>query len=239
MHQVGGTELIDRTMARARTTGTKIDFSTVRATLDVLGVLGLLAGGCFAVMQYLSAKEDARVSRTMEYIDRYEQGEVATARRAINESLKPFLSQFQELEAEKAVSAEVKRDLVFSIMESSQKQATEQRVNQFAKAYDPLIERGRASLQERRDLIRSSVEATPSQDIAGNVDRLVDFFEGLRTCVAEKVCDERVAVGYFSSAEAPELWNNFWPYAELRRKNNARYAAGLEWFARPHGKKRV
>ncbi|WP_309642760.1 hypothetical protein [Phenylobacterium sp.] len=63
-----------------------------------------------------------------------------------------------------------------------------------------------------------------------DIDTVVDFFEGLRTCVRERVCSSEVALGYFGGAESRLFWRNFEPYINTRRENNPDYAKGLEWF---------
>lgn len=157
---------------------------------DLLSKLALIAGAAFAVFQFLEAQRAARVERTSTYIERYEEGRAADARRAIVAELRPYVGQFQRL-GEGGVSETEQAEIVLTLLDESEDGA-----------------------------------------LAANIDIMVDFYEGLWTCVRERLCDERVARGYFGAAAAPQFWRNFKPYIEDRRRNNETFAFGLEQFAR-------
>ena len=168
-------------VAEERKSGRFIDVS-----LDRLTKLGLIAGGVFALVQYLDARHDARVERPTSYIMRFEDGQAAVARRAINGTLRGYLSQFDGLEGE-TIDAQTRADMVMSVVEAE-------------------------------------------AGLADNIDMVVDFYEGLATCVREGLCASDVAHRYFA-ADAREFWNNFEPYVATRRINNADFAVGLATFA--------
>lgn len=182
-------------------------YPLVRETLDALGIAGLLAGGIFAAIQYKDAKGAQRIARTFEYIERYESGDVAEARRAINRVLRQYLTQFEELEAA-GLPCDPRDNLVRSII----------------KADVELQMTGR----EANKLPASGVDAP--ETIEDKIDRVVEFFDGLKICVHEEICNRRVAENYFSPDEARIFWNNFYPYISDRRKNYANYGKALEEF---------
>ena len=183
-------------------------YPLVRETLDVLGIAGLFAGGVFAAIQYNDAKGAQRIGRTFEYIARYESGDVAEARRAINRVLRQYLTQFEELEAA-GLPCDPRENLVRSII----------------KADVELQLAGR----EANKLAASAIDAP--ETIEDKIDRVVEFFDGLKICVKEEICNRRVAENYFSPDEARIFWSNFYPYISDRRKNYANYGKALEEFA--------
>ena len=157
---------------------------------DVISKFALVAGGLFAVVQFLDARHDAKVERTITYITRFEDGRVSESRRAIANAIRPYIPQFREMEAAGGVTAE-----------------------------------------DRRQVVMTLVDEGGNGDMAGDIDTVVDFYEGLWTCVHEDLCAADVAYGYFGEGEAPEFWQNFLPYMQDRRENNPAYAVGLEHFA--------
>lgn len=84
--------------------------------------------------------------------------------------------------------------------------------------------------QDRDELVLSIAEANDSR-IARNLDHVVDFFQGLNICVEEGLCDRRVAMAYFQTSDARDLWTNFEPYVRLRRENNPLYGREFERYA--------
>jgi hypothetical protein len=60
-------------------------------------VVAVVAGGSFALVQFFSAKHVEKINRTMEYIQRYEDGNVASARRSINDAIRPMEKDIQNL----------------------------------------------------------------------------------------------------------------------------------------------
>ena len=183
-------------------------YPLVRETLDVLGIAGLLAGGVFAAIQYSDAKDAERTSRTFEYIARYESGDVAEARRAINRVLRQYISQFEDLEAD-GLPDKQRDDMVRRIIRTDvELQLTSRQANGPAGA---------------------TIEAP--ETIEDKIDRVVEFYDGLDICVEEELCKSRVAVNYFSPNEARIFWDNFRPYILDRRKNYEGYGKALEKFA--------
>ncbi len=84
------------------------------------------------------------------------------------------------------------------------------------------------SPQDRANIFNAMDETNP--EILDDIDTVVDSFEGLKTCVVEKLCSRSVAIGYFSHSDARDIWRNSKTYIDDRRKNNGSYADGLEWF---------
>lgn len=181
----------------------------VRETLDVLGIAGLLVGGIFAAIQYVDAKAAQRTSRTFEYIERYESGDVAEARRAINRVLRQYLEQFEELKAA-GLAREERDDLVRSIIRAEVE-----------------IQSGGSA----RSAGNPSALESP-ETVEDKIDRIVEFYDGLKICVDEELCNRRVAVNYFAPDEARIFWDNFYPYILDRRQNYAGYGDALEAFAK-------
>ncbi|TAD75326.1 MAG: hypothetical protein EAY70_10615 [Sphingomonadales bacterium] len=184
-------------------------YPVVRETLDVLGIAGLLVGGIFAAIQYVDAKAAQRTSRTFEYIERYESGDVAEARRAINRVLRPYLEQFEDLEAE-GLPRKERDDVVRSIIRA---EVEIQSASSAKAAGNP-----------------SAIESP--ETVEDKIDRVVEFYDGLKVCVDEELCNERVTVNYFSPDEARIFWDNFYPYIMDRRANYPRYGDALEAFAK-------
>lgn len=87
------------------------------------------------------------------------------------------------------------------------------------------------SASDRRDMILTIAdENVDGRSIADDLDAIAQFYQSLKTCIDENLCDARVGRRYFSDP-ARELWIDFRPYFEERRKNNQRYAAELEALA--------
>jgi hypothetical protein len=87
--------------------------------------------------------------------------------------------------------------------------------------------------QDRIDVISTLMTVAGEGSLPGHVDTVVDFYEGLWTCVREDVCSKEVALGYFGGADAADFRANFQPYIDQRRENNPTYARGLDRFANP------
>ena len=188
-------------------------YPVVRGTLDVLGILGLLLGGIFAAIQYNDAKAAQRVARTFEYIERYESGDVAEARRAINRLLRPYIAQFKELESA-GLPCEERDNLVRTIIKA-----------------DVALQ---SSGKQSKGNTSSAVDAP--ETIEDKIDHIIEFYDGLKICVDEEICNQRVAENYFSPNEARIFWDNFYPYISDRRLNYRMYGAALEEFAAERGR---
>lgn len=101
----------------------------------------------------------------------------------------------------------------------------------YAPQFVSLEAEGGVDAETRKRIVSTLLEADPT--LPDHIDVLTDFYEGLWTCVDAEVCARDVAFAYFSPAEAPELRDNFETYIHERRRNNPRYAAGLDQFAKP------
>lgn len=154
--------------------------------IDALSKIGILIGAIFAGFQYLEAKQDAKVSRAVSYIDRYESGSISEARRRIDSALVKYLEQFRELDAEGISRA------------------------------------------DRDALVLAMVEPTADYNMTSDIDSIVSFFEAVRLCSTQGLCDGPTLNTYFQSDDTKLFMSNFEPYFVERRKNNPRYARGLE-----------
>lgn len=154
---------------------------------EIAAKIGLAGAAIFAIVQYRDAQEARRVERAMTYIDMFERGEIAEARRALNAALRPYQQQFAELAKQGGVSADDKKAIILTLMEGDE-----------------------------------------GVKLADSLDRMVDFYEGVRLCEAEKLCASSVVDGYFCPGRANGLWSDFRPYAESRRANNPEYGAALQ-----------
>jgi hypothetical protein len=152
----------------------------------IITSIAVAVGGGFAGCQYTSAQEVEKINRTMEYIQRYEDGSVATARRSINDSLRYIEIRLQKL----------------------------------------------PDKPNPDDYFMGLGEAIRSGEIKENqIDIVVDFYEGLSVCVRNEICDQTVAMAYFSGDESKNFKDYFGKYISDRRTNNHCYAEGLAWFA--------
>jgi hypothetical protein len=82
--------------------------------MDVVAKAFAIAGVMFAGWQYLEARQETRVARTLTYIERFEQGDAAAARQRINGVLREYLPQFEAIES---ISAEDRDAMILSIVE--------------------------------------------------------------------------------------------------------------------------
>jgi len=99
--------------------------------------------------------------------------------------------------------------------------------------FNELRQLGGVSPDMQYEIVKAIAETDEGHGLFDRIDTVVDFYEGLWTCVREHLCDQPVAEGYFASGEAAEFWNNFEPYILDRRANNPSFATGLEIFAKP------
>jgi hypothetical protein len=103
-----------------------------------------------------------------------------------------------------------------------------QEISRMLRSYSNQFNRMRLSADQQRKILQTLFDEDPK--LYDRVDTIVDFFEGLRTCVKGRVCSENVAVGYFGGEESRQFWHNFLPYIKDRQSNNSDYARGIEWF---------
>lgn len=82
--------------------------------LDALVKALTIAGVVFAAWQYLEARQEARIARTLAYVERFEQGDVGAARQRINGVIREYLPQFANIEG---ITQEDRDSMVLSIVE--------------------------------------------------------------------------------------------------------------------------
>jgi hypothetical protein len=70
-----------------------------RAWLDIVTKLGVIAGGIFALVQYLDAKHEARIARTFALEDAMQKDEVGHAREVISTELRARLPEIARIRA--------------------------------------------------------------------------------------------------------------------------------------------
>lgn len=103
-----------------------------------LGVkLGVLVGAAFGVWQYLEAKQQSRVARTSEYIDRFEDGQAGSSARRINAALRPYQDQFASLSTG-GFSVEDRTEVVLTIVEEANGGALADDLDAFIDFYEGL-----------------------------------------------------------------------------------------------------
>lgn len=71
--------------------------TTLLSWFDILTKLGAVAGAVFIVFEYNARQQDARVQRTMDYVQRFESGPVGEAQRVITRSLRDTESIMPDL----------------------------------------------------------------------------------------------------------------------------------------------
>lgn len=92
-------------------------------------------------------------------------------------------------------------------------------------------EMGSTVAPESRDqMISTLMEEAGDGRLPDHVDTIVEFYEGLWTCIREQICSRDVSFGYFAS-DAREFVQNFDPYIRERKLNNPLYGRGLEKIA--------
>ena len=84
---------------------------------EVLSKLALVIAALTAIWQYFEAQRENRIERVMEYISRYEQGDVAQARRMVREIMRPYYKQFSEMDGE--ISEQQRTDIVLFLVEET------------------------------------------------------------------------------------------------------------------------
>lgn len=87
---------------------------------EIATKIGLAGAAVFAIIQYRDAQEARRVERAMTYIDTFEQGEIAEARRTLNGALRPYQKQFVELAKQGGISADDKGAIILTLMEGDE-----------------------------------------------------------------------------------------------------------------------
>jgi hypothetical protein len=98
-------------------------------------------------------------------------------------------------------------------------------LGQFAK----LTGEGGLSAETRNEMVLSLFEQHAT--LAEDVDAIVDFYEGLDTCVRQSLCDQATAVRYFGP-EARQFYSNFEPYFRERNVSEPAFASSVARFAR-------
>lgn len=88
----------------------------------------------------------------------------------------------------------------------------------------------------RDEMVLTLIDEAGDGRLPDHIDTVVDFYEGLWTCVREEICSREVAFGYFTT-DARDFAQNFEPYFRRRQENNSAYAGGLERFALADGRK--
>ncbi len=87
---------------------------------DALAKWALIAGGLFAAVEFLDAKEARTVERAMAYVTTYESGEVGEARRLVNGALRPYADQFADLNTAGGISSQDKDAVIATLIDADQ-----------------------------------------------------------------------------------------------------------------------
>lgn len=91
----------------------------------------------------------------------------------------------------------------------------------------PLSQHQATAVRER--LTQALLRQSPS-DLRPDLDTLLQFYDTLRVCVDQALCDRATAAVFFG-AYAADLWDNFQPYLQARCAAIPDYGAALEAFA--------
>ncbi len=83
---------------------------------EILAKIGLVFAGAFAVYQFLSYQESQRVDRVIGYVEQFEAGLVAEARRELRAKTRPYYDQFSEISGT-GISPEDRRDITLLLIE--------------------------------------------------------------------------------------------------------------------------
>ncbi|MEO1036139.1 MAG: hypothetical protein AAFX44_11315 [Pseudomonadota bacterium] len=87
---------------------------------DPLSKLGLAGAAVLAVLQYLQVNDLEKSSRTFEYIEDFERGSTAEARRSLNATLRPYVDDFIELErVNDGIRPEDRNEILLAIIEDA------------------------------------------------------------------------------------------------------------------------
>ena len=175
------------TMSEGSATDRKPRKSWLAQAVDILAKLGLLAGGAFAVLQFLDAKEEARVQRTMTYIARYEDGSVNSARQTIGDALRPYLAQFSRISEDGGVTGDDRDAMVMTLVESGSGKAIDAEIDTIVDFYEGLAICVAEAICERRVVLRYFARGE-AQDFYGNFEPYIrmrrintpTYAEGLR-----------------------------------------------------------
>ncbi|MFT6733525.1 MAG: hypothetical protein ACJAS9_001713 [Polaribacter sp.] len=177
----------------SRVKSRQVWFKRADAWLSLTSKMFIIAGGIFAVVQFMAAKTNHRVEKTFEYIAAYERGPMLVSRENIRRVLRPYGISFIE---------------------------------------NPL------SYVDFPRLILSIAEGETGTNLEDDLDRVVDFHEGLCLCLKLELCDGEVVKNYFFP-KAEKFQSIFMPYIEERRKlKNPNYGVELDWFTSNQGENR-
>jgi hypothetical protein len=103
-----------------------------------LGTIAIVIGAIWAIYQFQESKRLTRVARTGEYITRFEEGDAADARAAIDSTRRDYLRQFNELNKEGPLSPDARRKISASIIEADEKYVVRNGIDALAAFYDGL-----------------------------------------------------------------------------------------------------
>ena len=160
-------------------------FKRADAWLSFASKVFIIAGGIFAVIQFMESKQNHRIAKTFEYIAAYERGPVLVSRENIRRLLRPYGSTFAG---------------------------------------------NHLSNKDHKRLMSAISAGDAGANIEDDLDRVIDFHEGLYLCLKLELCDDEVAKKYFS-CKAETFRMQFMPYIEARRKHdNKNFGVELEWF---------
>lgn len=107
--------------------------------LDPLAKLGLAGAAILACMQYWQANNLEKLSRTFSYIEDFERGETASARRKLNAALRPYLADFITInEQNDGVTESDRRDMLLLIVEEAPEDSVAEAIDTVVDFYEGL-----------------------------------------------------------------------------------------------------
>ena len=185
------------------------------AWMGLLVRVTIVLGAIFTVYQYLSAREQNRVQRTLELVELWERSEYQDAQTALRQRLAVMpggntrtVLHYHPFPLRQRLAA------------LNQKYANLLGSNPSAKELDVYYSRiGIEAMSE-------SGGAMPLTEFSAHFDRVVYFLNRVAFCVEGNLCAEDIADAYFRDYAA-SFWQYFAGYIERQRK------AGAASFARP------
>jgi hypothetical protein len=77
------------------------------------------------------------------------------------------------------------------------------------------------------------VDSNGGKGVARELELIIDYFDGVRICLDERLCDATTARAFLAS-HAGMIWTNFSPYIRERRTLTPSFGRGLETLVMAH-----
>ena len=146
----------------------KTVLSQIEGVSKILLIVATLAGGVWAVVQYADARHAARVTRTLEYVERFNKDNVLRARMRLGRTwynLRGYVAKVSLGSRDAADYEQRLRQLVFTVVENAPVELD---------------------------------DGSKAKGLVGDLDQLQSFFGELEICIEGSLCDKETADAYFS-----------------------------------------